>query len=252
MSSKNPIIQRPTSYRTSNARFSPTPTKGGTIHLGHVWVMLLNREAAHSVGGRFIVRFEDVLGVEMDRSVSPSFLRARCDVMLEEMERMDLMPDLVVWQSEEMPIFRSLTIGGESPEAVGVGDTRMTIIEGAGDRTATSREVGSTAYRVFSDVLHTCDPIIRGHDLLIEDWLYDDTCRRMGVVAPQRIYVPKLSLGDDVMSKSAGTGSVDRLLNAGHSPEQLIEAILRAAAKDPSAGFNMSNVAPQPKPIVLK
>lgn len=38
------------------------PTVNGFCHLGHIYLALVNEFAAHSTGGRFIVRFDDCQG----------------------------------------------------------------------------------------------------------------------------------------------------------------------------------------------
>lgn len=252
MSSANPIIQKQTKYRTPNTRLSPTPGRVGSLHLGHIWLALLNREIAKAAGGMFLVRFEDVLAGEMDAVISDDVITAKCEVMLEELESLDLYPDEVIWQSEEEPVFRHLSLPGIDPEAPKIRKTRFTVFSDTGPITASVREGNSTPYRVFSDALHHCDPIIRGRDLLPEDWLYDDICQRMGIDPPQRVYVPKLSFSEGVMSKSAGTACVDRLLGSGFSKNELIDAVRRSALKDPDGPVEVENIDPHPAPVMLR
>ena len=50
-------------------RFAPTPS--GYLHIGHAYAALVAWEAARAVGGRFLLRMEDI-----DRAALPARVRA--------------------------------------------------------------------------------------------------------------------------------------------------------------------------------
>ncbi len=79
----------------ATVRFAPSPT--GRIHVGNARTALLNALTARASGGRFILRFDDT---DAERS-----RREYADAIETDLAWLGLAPDLVVRQSERLPLY---------------------------------------------------------------------------------------------------------------------------------------------------
>ena len=78
------------------SRFAPSPT--GRLHLGHAWSAVQAHDRARDVGGRFLLRIEDIDG----RRSRPEHVAA----ILDDMQWLGLAWDgPVVFQSERVPLY---------------------------------------------------------------------------------------------------------------------------------------------------
>lgn len=78
-------------------RFAPSPT--GILHLGNLRTALASWLSARKVGGRWILRMEDVDGPRCRRDLGEAQLR--------DLGSLGLISDVpVVWQSERSPLYR--------------------------------------------------------------------------------------------------------------------------------------------------
>ncbi|QGY81916.1 tRNA glutamyl-Q(34) synthetase GluQRS [Sphingorhabdus lacus] len=87
-----PIIERPTAVPV-RTRFAPSPN--GALHLGHAFSALCARDFAHSHGGQFLLRIEDIDGTRS----RPEHITA----ILADLDWLSLIPDEPVsYQSRNM------------------------------------------------------------------------------------------------------------------------------------------------------
>lgn len=78
------------------SRFAPSPT--GRLHLGHAWSAVQAHDRARDVGGRFVLRIEDIDGTRS----RPEHVAA----ILSDLEWLGLTWDApVVFQSERVPLY---------------------------------------------------------------------------------------------------------------------------------------------------
>lgn len=84
---------------TNKVRFAPSPT--GLIHIGNARTALLNALFARRTGGRFVLRFDDT---DPERS-----RREYADATEEDLAWLGIVPDLVVRQSERLPVYAEAT-----------------------------------------------------------------------------------------------------------------------------------------------
>ena len=79
-------------------RFAPSPN--GRLHIGHACSALLNREAARRMGGRFLIRIEDIDALRC----TPAFAEAALD----DLAWLGIVSDEpVLYQSQHLPVYHA-------------------------------------------------------------------------------------------------------------------------------------------------
>lgn len=219
----------------NNTRFAPTPT--GYLHLGHLFLCLLNRDEAQSRGGKFIVRVENLWAKEALPQLSAKYVRGVGEKIISDMEWAGVPPDFVSWQDETEELDRQmLSLHPEIPLSL----IESSMNEG-GVKSGTAL-LHHTAGKVIFDNYTGCDPIIRGDDLKIEHYWYVYLCTLFGFPIPEMCYVPRLMLNREVMSKSGIVKiTLAELRAKGFSPQDVEEVIRDATLADRSGKFLMAN-----------
>jgi len=230
-----------------NTRFNPTAN--GRLHLGHLYLILLNRQAAEENGGKFICRFDDVQNYWVDR-LGREQLNRNCELIMEDMEWMKIRT-IYSWQSRESEknekLIHSLGELSRSIPVIG-SDHRLANIVNQ-DRPYPYVPY-LTAIKVAQDYWEEINPLIRGDDLTTEFSLYCYFCETLGFPIPQMYYVPKLLQisGEDLsdMSKTTGDHKIDDYRKAGYQPSDLIEILSRSCLEMPQLGWNIRNIKKHP------
>jgi glutamyl-Q tRNA(Asp) synthetase len=79
-------------------RFAPSPN--GMLHLGHAWSALLNREAARRMGGRFLIRIEDIDTLRCTPALA--------EAALDDLAWLGIVSDEpVLYQSQHLPVYHA-------------------------------------------------------------------------------------------------------------------------------------------------
>jgi len=230
-----------------NTRFNPTAN--GRLHLGHLYLILLNRQVAEDNGGKFICRFDDVQDYWIDR-LGREQLNRNCELIMEDLEWMKIRADYS-YQSRELGKNEKLIqpLGELSrPFLITEGDPRWAHIVNQ-DRPY-PYVAYLTAIKVAQDYWEQINPLIRGEDLVTEFSLYCYFCEALGFPIPQMVYVPKLlhASGEDLsdMSKTSGDNKIDNYRKEGYQPSDLIEILSRSCLEAPQLGWNIRNVKKHP------
>jgi len=229
------------------------PTCNGPLHIGHLYMALVNRAEAHAAQGRFLIRMDDN---------QPSWLKQIGAAAMAEIGTAQL-ADLaaygvqsatpVVWQSELEksvraflagqphfhPVFDDYPLVEHLPRWVGTPAIQpfclMTYI---------------TAERVVLDHIAGVTLVIRGHELISETALYQYFCYLFGFSVPKFVYLPRLRGADGGeladISKTAGNWKLRDLL-ARWSAQDIIYKLSFACLKEPDQPWRVANVKPEPR-----
>ena len=230
-----------------NTRFNPTAN--GRLHLGHLYLILLNRQAAEDHGGKFLCRFDDVQDYWVER-LGREQLDRNCELIMEDLEWMKIHA-VYSYQSRESEKNEKLiqSLGELSrPFLITEGDPRWAHI--INQERPYPYVPYLTAVKVAQDYREQIDPLIRGEDLATEFSLYCYFCEALGFPIPMTYFVPKLlqASGEDLsdMSKTIGDNKIDDYRKAGYQPADLIEILSRSCLEAPELGWNIRNVKKRP------
>ncbi|WP_437225952.1 glutamate--tRNA ligase family protein [Planctomicrobium sp. SH661] len=230
-----------------NTRFNPTAN--GFLHLGHLYLILVNLEAARSTGGRFIVRFDDDQPYWRDR-LGEERIRFYCQGIREDLEWMGVCPDLFSHESldreQNEAFLRSHGLEQIPPVAE---DCRFVTPQILNCDRPYPYVPYLTAVKVAQDAREGCDLLIRGDDLVTEFSLYCWYCDRLRLPIPQFQYVPKLlaqnaDLAD--VSKTSGNYKIRDFRDRGSSPQDVEQMLAVACLKEPEAGWHVDNLKHRP------
>jgi len=237
----------------ANTRLNPT-TSGG-LHLGHIYMALVNQYEAQKTGGEFIVRFADNAPWVMDQHGGADQMSKYAVQQREDLEWMGIHPDNWFFESEweyqvkyylaKHPKFHMVI------DHAGHGETTRPIVT-AFEMVAQMRlSTWITAQKVILDNWHECDTIIRGIDLLTEHHLYMYMCALFAMPFPKCYYLPRLMAAQDSgplmnVSKTGGNWSVKELREAGASPEILHGVLNFSCKKDPLGPWSIDNIKALP------
>ena len=238
------MIVAKTEKREMNTRFNPTAN--GRLHLGHLYLALLNHHAARKAGGRFIVRFDDDQPYWLKR-LGPHVVTGYCSMIRDDLEWAGLIADRYSYESVERSANEGFLHGdlASLQHAQGVSPTPEIL---TCDRPYPYAPY-LTAVKVVQDYREDCGLLIRGEDLVTEFSLYLYFCRVLGFMVPRFQYVPKLECaGQDLsdVSKTAGNFKIADFRERGSSPAQVVELLAESCLIDPAAGWRFENVKPQP------
>ena len=235
-----------------NTRFNPTTN--GDLHIGHIYLALVNEYEAHRSGGKFVLRLEDdqenIIWIMKQKQRS---IPAICAQMIEDLEWINIKIDEIVYQSDIAESARAL-IHQLDPSQLLSGLKDMFTYRNA-------EVVGNqisyypyaphlTAMRVMMDAMSEIKLLIRGEDLMTEECLYALFCEQYRLRLPEMHYLPRLRLldGSEIaeISKTDGNYRIAALREAGMSPAELIDRLRVSCLKDPHGEWIIDNVRSNP------
>ena len=248
-----------------NTRFNPTAN--GPLHIGHIYMALLNEGMAHESGGKFHVRFDDN---------APHFMRGfirqipgvgwatpeKAHIQLEELEWAGLEIDSVSSQTEmeeEINKFLASRDFRWGSGVVGYGYSTVPIVTNISPPEGFILHVRHAVEKVVSDYRDGSDVLIRGTEWLVEHHLYMYFCALFGFRFPKCYYVPRLIMARDVargrgaastvedVSKTIGNWSVPELRAAGVSPSQMRSELRESCLVNPTGLWDVGNLKDQPR-----
>jgi glutamyl/glutaminyl-tRNA synthetase len=231
-----------------NTRFNPTTN--GRLHLGHLYLILLNRQAAEDNGGKFICRFDDVQDYWIERLGREQLYR-NSEHIMEDLEWMKIRVTYS-WQSQESEKNEKLiqSLGELSRQIPSAGEDERHIAHIVNQERPYPYVPYLTAIKVAQDYWEEINPLIRGEDLATEFSLYCYFCEALGFPTPKMYFVPKLlqASGEDLtdMSKTAGDHKIADYRKAGYQPSDLIEILSRSCLEVPQLGWSIRNVKKHP------
>jgi len=238
-----------------NTRFNPTVN--GRLHVGHLYLVLLNYRAAKDSGGRFIVRFDDDQ-VYWREAVGDDGMARYAEAVKEDLEWLGLTPDAYTSERESRQLNEEFIVGRlPHPE---------TILSDRGDE-ANLYQIRLksqpalypyapylTSVKVAQDHREGIDTLIRGDDLIPEFSLYCYLCDLASVAKPWFHYVPRMMANSGFggptdltnVSKTRGGCQIAEYRDAGWTPQELTEMVAESALLDPVGEWVSQNVKRQP------
>ncbi len=247
-----------------NTRFNPTAN--GSLHIGHIYMALLNEAMAHNSGGEFHIRFDDNTPHMMRHYIrqipgKDYATTERALVQLNDLIWMGIEIDSVSYQSEQEEKMNKFL--ANSPfrmviDNVGYGYNSRSVIAGRSDDFGSSPlSTRHTVEKVVLDYWDGSDVLIRGLEWVAEHHLYMYFCALFGFRFPLCHYVPRLltaigisgdrTVGD--ISKTIGNWSVQELHKIGASPVQIRGELRESCLIDSEGPWNINNLKYQPRLI---
>ena len=226
-----------------SCRFNPS--SNGPLHLGHIYMALVNETVAHESGGKFIVRFDDSHPVRiaaMGRERMEFIRRGQ----QQDLEWLGIEPDKFIKQSdvidevhEWLSTRTGVLLDRNPPECIPelIGDDVLLY-----PLTPTL-----TAEKVVMDWMEGVNLLIRGLDLLSEYSLYQYYCERFELQRVRHIYLPRLRWARGDMSKSGGAQSVSDLRQNGYTSEQVRVMVETACLRNVANGWTLQNLKSEPR-----
>lgn len=214
-----------------NTRFNPTTN--GYLHVGHLYLALLNAAYATETGGKFQVRFDDKMPVWVAR-IGEGSLDRYADAARRDLEWCGVTVD--EWVSERAlqgEVQRRLRDLGHVPVRFPHPHPCLYGVPRAYPYTPLE-----TLEKVVMDWFTSCNCLIRADDLISEFSLYYYFCQILGLAHPDMIYVPRMGKGGGegiatAISKSAGGYAIEDYRVAGWSPREVRELVAESALIDP-------------------
>lgn len=232
----------------ANTRFSPT--LNGQLHFGHAFTMLVNEYIAHSTGGKFFIRFEDIdYLVRIQTKEKTEAIRKS---QIEDIDWLGLSVDGWQVQSEELYAVKEfLEIPKNKAFMIYEKDcldfvTPLVIRMGT-DWAAIPYVPQQTAERVVMDYNLGITHVIRGDDFVTEYSLYGYFCDRFGFPFPQHVFLPRLASIYGDISKTHGGYKIADFRNEGYSAKELKRLITKACVIYPENGFELYNIKSNPR-----
>jgi len=239
------------SVNVNNTRFNPT--LNGTIHIGHLYMALVNEAEARDSGGKFIVRFEDNQKEWCYKNTQKQ-IDQYADVTLEDLNWIGIKIDKIEFQSVLAPEYKKYL------HYLNGGDlkVRETYVFNLQPDVTYTNAVSYpyaphlTAEKVILDFMDVITLLIRGEDLLTEFSLYYYFCDLWGIHRPKHVYLPRLRMPDgsemqSEISKSTGNFKVEAYRKAGMKPEKLLAKMSEACLIDPDGQWLIKNIKRKPE-----
>lgn len=232
-----------------NTRFNPTIS--GPLHIGHLYLALVNATEAHYTGGKFIVRADDTHDLW-----NHWIKKDERDLYWKDyQEQLGLFMDVDVWErASEMLTPREII--GDNPHLECLPRQAWGNMQKIEWRVEANMRVFNYDFRdviekVIWDYHQKVNLLIRGEDLITEAQLYEHVTYILGLPAMRQIYLPKLMAStqqDDIrtsISKSERVYSLEKQI-----PEFGVEGTLsllrKACLIDPQGEFLAANIKPNP------
>lgn len=222
------------------------PTTNGHLHLGHLYILLVNEYMAHSTEGSIFVRLEDT----QPEWISTCGWRQKVfgDSIVETIHALNIPVDDVIFQSDpdlqytvrEFAESHNLKVRMDYPP-------HKQALNPAGHTELYSYTPGFTLQKVIMDYLYGVNMIIRGQDLCTEYSLYEYYCDILGINHPRHVYLPRLRwLNGDVSKTNGGFKVNDFIVNGRWTPDHLIWKLKEACLKDPKENWHINNIKEYP------
>jgi glutamyl/glutaminyl-tRNA synthetase len=224
-----------------NTRFNPTAN--GPLHLGHLYLCLVNQAEAHRSGGKFILRFDDTQQ-GWNYILGPEKVSEYKRKMLDDLAYFGVVPDLVESQVELLPKVNDwlANIFHYRPAPEQWGPAPGAYLAGSKHHfyPYTDR---LTSEKVLMDLFEGITYLVRGFDLITEDCLYAHYCAMFNIWKPITIYLPRLDCGKEIC-KTQGNYKLIDFIRCGYSPDELINNLAHDCLVQP--GWYVYNVKSEP------
>lgn len=238
-----------------NTRFNPTAN--GPIHVGHVYMALLNEFMAHNSGGKFILRIDDNQRMEQQRIGGAKEMQRYAKGQHRDLAWMGMQIDKIVYQSEMEEKVKGALARSHFRMVVDhvMSCETFPIIQLAGPTISPIQlSTWIVAEKVILDRWENVDAMVRGPEMLQEHALYMYFCALLGYRFPKCYYLPRLlTMGDkngsmsfENVSKTIGNWRVEDLRDAGVTPGQIRKLLRASCLIDPAGYWCLENVKDSP------
>lgn len=232
----------------ANTRFNPTTN--GQLHLGHLYLILVNEYEAHSTGGKFVVRFDDNQEYWRDK-IGDARTVAIIDETISDLQWMGIQVDEYI--SQKVIEERTTT------EIDMHMRTRGPVIRGKyfHDEVPETKEnwlyYPYTPYytleKVWLDFQENINLLVRGIDLITEFAFYEYFVDIMGLPRVHHVYLPRLrdSSGElSNLSKTVGNWKIRELRDRGREPDEIKRLLAVSCLSNPNGPWSIDNVKLNP------
>ena len=230
----------------ANTRFNPTAN--GNLHLGHLFVLLVNEYIAHTTGGKFYVRFDDEN--ELIANFSSYKLKCITQSQMDDIKWLGVEVDGWSWQSQLLPDVRAkIKKSGHKvflDPLPGYHKIPLIVRMGA-DFIPYPYVSQQTAERVIMDSILNITHVIRGDDFLTECSLYQYFCQLFELPIPKFIFLSRLSSINGDISKSNGGYKVASFRQEGYTSEEVKRLVREACVYDPNLTLDLYNIKSNPR-----
>ena len=249
---------------TYTTRFNPTIS--GQLHIGHLYMALVNETEAHKSDGKFVVRVDDNNSywvLHMGKNLIDQYFN-------DYQEQIEKFMQVDVWHREsQMPppteiIGDHLIFEMLRPKPWWkVSDINW---KSDGKPWVWPYSSFSTFEKVIWDFWEGVNLLIRGEDLITESNLYEFFDEQVGLPSPHQVYLPRLmtknkqDLGHAIessgdikynLSKSIGTYTLKSQLDK-FSVDEIIEFLRQSCLIDPEGEFLIENIKWNPAVVGFK
>ena len=240
----------------NTTRFNPTSNgdaSKGILHLGHLYMCMVNEYMAHSTGGKFIVRFDDTQQYWINELGREQIAR-NCQKIIDELTWFGIKVDEYVWQSKRESQFIHLLSHGARLDDSLLNEDATKYVQPILVRDDASQYPDAfyvIAETVWNDWKDHIDTLIIGDELLSRWSCYRLIAYLLNHNIPQIdtvIHLPRLRDGYELasVSKTEGNYRVQDYIDRGYTPKE-IETILRyACLTDVHGDWDWRNVKQAP------
>jgi len=231
------------------------PTVNGPLHLGHLFLALVNATEAHRSGGEFIVRWDDNQRDWLELLGQAAIDRFRQQMVLDlstyiQVDRWTSQAEAGVHFDPSLPI--PFTILEQPHYSLPIYENTAEFVPDRG-MNLYPYAPAYTAERVYLDRVEGVSWLIRGLDLLPEFAFYEFIREMAGFPAVRHTYLPRLRAGSggqlSPVSKSGG-GFTIRDYTAELGPEGVLDLLRVSCLLDPAGEFTVENVKSDPRLVV--
>ena len=244
-----------------NTRFNPTIS--GPLHIGHLYIALVNAAEAHCSGGNFIIRVDDTQPIWCHR-FEP---KLRDQYYAQYQEQMYRFMKVDTWHLQsQMPEAKDL-MGEEGiaileslPKNHWYGTFTVTWTAHT-DQISWQYSPYLTAEKTIWDFWEGVNLLIRGDDLLTEANLYEHFVQILGLPRIPHVYVPRLMAAKSVdevktaekinegLSKTFGAYRLETQINE-FGVEETLRLLKKSCLIDVEGEFLVENV--KLSPVVME
>lgn len=224
------------------------PGSNGSLHLGHLYSLLVNERFAHGRRGKFCVRFDDTsqaIRIEMEH---PERIDQIIQNQIDEIAWLGIQVD--AWQRQS-DVLDEVHTELKKHKLYGLGDIHPHYLP-VSIRFGSSwipypYTANQTAERVIMDKMLGITHVIRGDEFLTEYSLYYFFAEQMNVKMPEFIFLPRLVSSSGDISKTNGGYKISEFRANGYTPEELIHMMEWACLYWWKRGWSLENLKPNPK-----
>lgn len=230
-----------------NVRFNPTPN--GDLHIGHIYVAMVNWTLAKRTGGKFVLRFDDNQEIWSYRQTIEDNMNT-CTRIIEDLMRFGIVPHKVSSQRDSHQAVMATMMrlnGGPITETSYVWSDNSPEVVG-NDIAYYAYNYPMTAEKVAWDFMEEINCIVRGEDLITEAALYSHICEKWRLPQPRQIYLPRM-LGYDgqELSKTNGVPTIRKMLDSGYSVGDIWDIMAEACLIKRSGEWTLDNILTSPR-----